>query len=549
MFDMPVFPLSLFQPMDAPARGSADRKRGGGDAAFLPAARPVDLAALPIGDALRAIIITGGDPKNPDRFPSRSEAVYFVTCELIRCGVPEDALKSILLDRDLGISAHVLEKGRIADGYADRQIQRAKDAVQSDFHLDRDEKIVRNSQHNIRVALARLGVTVWFDAFRARIMIEGLDGHGPGLDDAGVDALWLTIDAQFGFRPTPDFFFRVLRNEARTASRHPVREYLDGLRWDGVFRVDTFLTQYGGAPDTAYVRALSRLMLLGAVHRIRQPGSKLDEMLVIEGQQGGGKSTMLKIMAVRDEWFGDELPISADTKRIIEAISGKMIVEVAELKGVRRSEAETLKAVLSRQVDEARMSYDRAVTAYPRQVIFVGTTNSDTYLRDTTGNRRFLPVRVTKFDLNAVMRDRDQIWAEAAKREADGEDHALPPELYDTAAAEQEERRSVDPFFDTLNGWLRDLEGAIRAEDVAVILGKISGQRTQDENQRIGEVMRMLGFIRAKLRFGGKNPENCYVRGDASLRIVVERDGPHGVVIAVYNDTGVRPISDRDIPF
>lgn len=226
-----------------------------------------------------------------------------------------------------------------------------------------------------------------------------------------------------------------------------------------------------------------------------------------------------------------------------------MIVEVAELKGVRRSEAETLKAVLSRQVDEARMSYDRAVTAYPRQVIFVGTTNSETYLRDTTGNRRFLPVRVTKFDLNAVMRDRDQIWAEAAKREAEGEDHALPSELYDTAAAEQEDRRSVDPFFHTLNGWLGDLQGAIRAEDVAIILGKISGQRTQDENQRIGEVMRMLGFIRAKLRFGGKNPENCYVRGDASLRIVVDRDGPHGVVIAVYNDTGGKPISDRDIPF
>jgi Virulence-associated protein E len=284
MFEMPVYPLSLFEPLEAVASGNVAKKRGATDARIPVATGQVNIAALPVDDALRAIIVTGRDPTNPDRFPSRSEAVFFVTCELLRSGVPDPDIKSILIDPDLGISAHMREKGRIADAYADRQIQRGKDAVQTEFHLDRDEKIVRNSQHNIRVALARLGVTVWFDAFRARTMVEGLSGHGPSLDDAGIDAFWLKIDAEFGFRPTPDFFFRVLRHEARTASRHPVQEYFDGLRWDGVQRLDLFLTRYGGAPDTPCVRALSRLMLLGAVRRIRQPGSKLDEMLVIEGR-------------------------------------------------------------------------------------------------------------------------------------------------------------------------------------------------------------------------------------------------------------------------
>ena len=161
------------------------------------------------------------------------------------------------------------------------------------------------------------------------------------------------------------------------------------------------------------------LTLIAAVRRVRTPGCKFDELLVLESPQGLLKSSALRVLSVEESWFSDDLPLNSDGKRAIESLAGRWIVEAAELNGLRRSDIEHLKSFLSRQVDRARMSYDRLVTAAPRQCVFIGTTNSTTYLRDGTGNRRFWPVRVGRFDIEALRRDRDQLWAEAAAREAE----------------------------------------------------------------------------------------------------------------------------------
>src|SRR5262249_47016077 len=211
---------------------------------------------------------------------------------------------------------------------------------------------------------------------------------------------------------------------------HPVRDYLDGLQWDGVPRIDRWLITYAGAEDSKYTRAVSALFLIAGVRRVRQPCCKFDEMMILEQPtQGTEKSSALAVLAVREEWFTDDLPLNVEGKRVIEALRGKWIVEAAELSGMKKADIAHLNALLSRRRDTARMAYGRLPLEMPRQCIIAGTTNKSEYLRDTTGNRRYWPVLIVQFDLAALRRDLDQLWAEAAVREAKGESIRLAREL------------------------------------------------------------------------------------------------------------------------
>ena len=233
-------------------------------------------------------------------------------------------------------------------------------------------------------------------------------------------------------------------------------------KWDGVPRIDRWLVTYGGAKDSDYVRAVGALVLVAAVRRVRSPGCKFDEMLVLENpEQGTDKSSALQALAVNPEWFSDNLPLGLPPKETIEALSGHWIMEVSELQGMRKSDIEKVKAFLSRQTDRARMAYDRTTTEARRQCVIIGTTNSDKYLRDLTGNRRIWPVRVDRFDLEALKRDRDQLWAEAAAREASGASIRLPEELWAAAAAEQAERVVDNPFLSVLDSVLREKDDMV----------------------------------------------------------------------------------------
>jgi len=197
-----------------------------------------------------------------------------------------------------------------------------KDGEHEKFDADNHGRPFRDSQKNVRNAMKLLGVTVKHDAFQDRSTITGLEGFSP-LDDNALDRLWLTIDERFKFRPTRDFFLRVVMDEAQRNSFHPVCDYIDSLRWDDTPRIDTWLIKYAGAADTPFVRAVSKLTLLAAVRRIRQPGIKFDEMPILISEQGLEKSAALRTLAVRDEWFSDDLPLNADGKRVIESLSGR----------------------------------------------------------------------------------------------------------------------------------------------------------------------------------------------------------------------------------
>ena len=182
---------------------------------------------------------------------------------------------------------------------------------------------------------------------------------------------------------------------------------------------------------------------------------------------------------------------------MIESLRGRWIIEAAELSGMRRADIEHLKAFLSRQVDRARLAYGRIVSEVPRQCVIVGTTNSLEYLRDTTGNRRFWPVRCQRFNITALRRDRDQLWAEAAAREARGASIRLNQELWKKAAEEQERRLTRDPWFEALHDALEDMKGKISMEAIWTILDVRGAQRGQEQSRRVGEAMRKLGWRRA----------------------------------------------------
>lgn len=405
-----------------------------------------------------------------------------------------------------------------------------------EFVRDDDDRIIPNSQHNVRLAIDKLGASVSYNLFSDRILIEGLKTFGPYLDDAALDRLWLRIDEEFYFRPTRGFFDTVITDYARRKCFHPVREYFDRVQaqWDGTPRLDRFLIKYAGATDSPYTRAISALPLIAAVRRTRQPGAKYDECVVLESPQGFQKSTFLETLAKEKDWFTDSLPINATQKETIEHTAGKLIVEFADLHGLRKGDIDQIKAQLSRRSDRARMAYGKLQIERPRQWVAYGSANNDNYLKDQTGNRRYWPCKIKFCDIASLKRDLDQLWGEAAAREAKGESIRLDPALYDAAKLEQAKRLDTkdDPFRDTLENALGDRNGKIVSDDVWRILGmNVAGQRTQNHNDRMGAVMRFLGWTRQPIKIGGKK-KNGFVRGKKPFRQIVVYGQPGDVTIA-----------------
>ena len=227
-----------------------------------------------------------------------------------------------------------------------------------------------------------------------------------------------------------------------------IREYLDGLVWDGVPRLDTLFVDYLGAADTPYIRAVTRKSFVAAVARAMDPGTKFDIMTVLSGAQGLGKSTLLRKLS--KGWFNDGMT-TFEGKEASELVQGVWIVEIAEMHAMRRADINRIKQFLSQQSDRYRAAYARHVKECPRRCVFFGTSNNREYLVDTTGNRRFWPVDVgLSAPVKSVFRDLDaevdQLWAEAMVCWRLGEPLYLSGAVEDTARAEQESHREQSPL-------------------------------------------------------------------------------------------------------
>lgn len=225
---------------------------------------------------------------------------------------------------------------------------------------------------------------------------------------------------------------------AQKSSFHPVREYLSGLQWDEQERLDFWAVDYLGAEETAYTKAVGARWMISAVARIMDPGVKADHLLILEGEQGTYKSTLLRVLF--DPWFSDD-PAEMGSKDASIQLAGIWCLEYADLDRFGRADRNRLKAFVSRQVDRYRAPFARYAADHPRQIVFAGTTNDSSYLDDPTGGRRFWPLKSPSPDPKGVAKVRDQLWAEAVHRYSAGDKFYLAETELQLDAKKHQRRR------------------------------------------------------------------------------------------------------------
>ncbi len=316
-------------------------------------------------------------------------------------------------------------------------------------------------------------------------------------------ALYMAQTYQVEF-PTPKMW-DALFIAASDHTRHPVREWLDSLVWDGERRLEGWLVKYCGVEDTPYSRAVGKKTLTAAVARIYQPGTKFDTVLILEGAQGIGKSTACAILG--GKWFGDAPIEIHNIKDTIEYVHAHWIIEFGEMASVRRTEINILKTFISRTEDDARPAYARARVRFPRQSIFIGTINPEDsgYLADTDGNRRFWPVHCERFDNDALRRDRAQIFAEAVQTYKLGEKLYLESNILAEASVQAMLRVVKDPWENIIAHFLEknpDINETTTEIMYTTVIGGSTVSMNTGHCRRIASVLRFLGFHKVRSNHG-----------------------------------------------
>jgi predicted P-loop ATPase len=386
---------------------------------------------------------------------------------------------------------------------------------------------------------------LWYDLFRSVVRVTRRppwhpdDGPGAATDasdewtdaDDGRLACWLA--RRLDVKVPSKLAAEAVMLAARRAARHPVREYLAGLTWDQTPRLGTWLQTYLGAPARAgegqpgqapeYLAGIGTKFLVSLVARVFVPGCQVDHMPVLEGAQGAGKTSAAKALVPHPEWFAT-LWQSAGDVEAAKAVRGRWLLEMGELDALSRAEVSRVKRFISETADLYRDSYGRRTEKTPRQCAFIGTVNPDGqgYLRDPTGNRRFWPVVCgARIDVDALARDRDQLWAEAVVRYQagttwwPGRDEA---KLLDELAHEQRERMERDPWEETVAAYLtplaerwaadareRERQGrfpedppGVTTGDLLCHIGKPKPDWTRADQTRVGCILSRLGWVNTR---------------------------------------------------
>jgi predicted P-loop ATPase len=322
-----------------------------------------------------------------------------------------------------------------------------------------------------------------------------------------------------GVMVRPDLVRRVIDAAARQNSFHPVRGYLESLpSWDGTPRIGTWLLNYCKVASSAanakqYAMAVGEKFLISAVARIMQPGCKADHMLVLEGPQGIGKSTLVRILA--GEWFTDQIA-DLGSKDASMQLRGAWLIELSELGALNRAEMERTKAFITQQVERFRLPYGHRLVHMPRQCVFIGTTNSETWLKDETGGRRFWPVLCGgSIDLAGLQRDRDQLWAEALLLYRQGVAWWLEDEAVIKAAVEEQlARHQEDPWQERVaccaievakrpTGECPQSRGYVTIWEILSRLGVDPAKQDQAAANRVARCLKGAGWERFRKRGGG----------------------------------------------
>lgn len=349
---------------------------------------------------------------------------------------------------------------------------------------------------------------VYYDDFLQRVIRK----NSPVREWKDADDLEITrhIQSTLGItRMTRDAVAQAIQTIADKRRRNCVKEWIKSLEWDGTQRLESFFHDYFQTPDTEYIRHASKNFWLSMVARIYEPGCKVDNMVVLEGSQGLGKSTALKIIG--GDWFAEQHESALYPKAFAEILQGKLLIEISEMEAFTKVEVSRVKQTVSCASDRFRASYARYASDHPRTCVFVGTTNRDDWNRDETGARRFWPISCQgTVDLDGIRNNRDSLFAEARTRFLRGENHwEMPP---DATAKEQEARFQADPWQEEIDEYLKGQRWVTTAR-ILEKLGVDLARRTKGEEMRVAACLRYRRWQRKPVR-NGKVSTKVYVHPD-----------------------------------
>jgi predicted P-loop ATPase len=345
-------------------------------------------------------------------------------------------------------------------------------------------------------------------------------------DQDGTElAAWLGDPMRYRLNLKKELVMDCAEALARRRKHHPVREYLNGLKWDKKDRIGSLFPRLFGAADSDYTHHAARCWLVSAVarilwvdHVVRHNGAQVDFMLVLEGEQGHGKTS-----AVRElfgaQWYAEAME-SPCGKDFYQSLRGRWCVEIGEMDSFSKADVTKVKQAITSRFDTYRPSYGRVSRSFRRECVFVGTTNENEYLRDATGARRFLPVKVGRVDILGIVAERDQLWAEAVQLFNDG---FAWWELPAAAVDEQEARYMGDAWEDVIGKWLRgEYDPSAYPKDLTYMptscgvrdceihevlryaLGLDASRWDVSAQKRAGHALRRLGWERRRGMTGGK---------------------------------------------
>lgn len=512
---------------------------------------PVDLLDFNLSDKIFKLVavMEGMEDYDHDRSRALNAAIY----GMVKADLDNNEIVSALTDEDNALSECALDRGKGSRARAARwvlpQVNKARENLKAshdfldqailDETLNEDEARaqeiemldwrdsldknqqggLKNSLKNVETILRRCtkDPLIGFEQFsNNRIYLlnppwvqEGEMWKGKELVDSDFIAIKVWINRIFKFEPSIQTVIEAVMHVSMLKKYHVVRDWLNTLQWDGRERLDYWLLEFLNAEGPEdYIKAVSRKTLVAAVKRVFEPGCKFDYMTVLEGNQGIGKSTALAVLA--GEWFSDSIG-DIENKDVINQIQSKWIIEVGEMAAANRSEVNSLKLFTSRQVDRARVAFARTAENYPRQCIFIGTTNNDTYLKDETGNRRFWPVRVGDVYLESLRAHREQIWAEAVHRYKAGEKLWLDDKKLEIIAKQEQNLRfMVDEWETVIGDWLdcdefKKMRKSCTANDIwSKCFGHDVSKFSKADQMRVGQALTRLQWKRARRWKDGK---------------------------------------------
>lgn len=342
---------------------------------------------------------------------------------------------------------------------------------------------------------------------------QGGSRPGPWQDEDDVRLVcWL--HRMLGLKVSVPVAMNALIIMARRTVIHPVREYLEALAWDGVERLHSWLATYALAtkqpPD--YLARVGTWFLISAVARIYVPGCKADHCIILEGEQGRGKSTLVQRLVPNVEWFAEHNANLVDKDAYV-ILQGRWLLELAELDSLAKAEVGRIKRYMTQAVDAYRPVWARRAAKFPRHCVFIGTVNDHEYLRDPTGNRRFWPVAVNEIDVDKLAEDRDQLWAEAVHYYKAGIPWWPHRDDQDLLLEEQEQRYMADVWEDTIAKMLEkrvkeEMEKPVGLRERITIsvpqilrtLGIEDGDQEDKHAIRVGRIMARLQWHKTQVR-------------------------------------------------